>query len=208
MPDSSLPALVAAGLREIPIVAPQAAAEGLAELADLVCLWGTRLNLTGHSSAEAIVRRLVLDAAALLGALPSFETVADLGTGAGFPGLPFAILRPEARVFLVEARERRHHFQRQAIRELGLGNVHAIRGRFEKVEPTLCDLVVAQAVAAPQELAVEMCRWAAPGATLAVPGGVFPRSVGPQKRLATSTTLSYQLPLGGPARTIWIGRAL
>ena len=208
MPDSSLPALVATGLREIPVVAPPDAIDRLVDLAELVFLWGKRLNLTGHRSPEAIVRRLVLDAAALLGALPSFASVADLGAGAGFPGLPIAILRPESRVFLVEARERRHHFQRQVIRELGLTNVGAIRGRFEEVEPTRCDLVVAQAVAAPQALAVEMCRWATPGATLAVPGGALPRSAGPQPRLESATTRSYALPLGGPVRTIWIARAL
>lgn len=206
MPDLSLPALVATGLREIPLPASPATAESLAELAELVFRWGKRLNLTGHRSSEAIVRRLVLDAAALLQALPRFVSVADLGAGAGFPGLPFAILRPESRVFLVEARERRHHFQRQAIRELGLENVSAVRGRFEEVEPTPCDLVVAQAVSAPRELVAEMCRWATPGATLAVPGGSLARSAGPQPHLASSTSVSYQLPLGGPERTIWVAR--
>jgi len=200
--------LVAAGLREIPIAAPGAIDERLAALASLVFSWGERLNLTGHRSAEAIVRRMVLDAAALLNVLPSFESVADLGAGAGFPGLPFAILRPETRVFLVEARERRHHFQRQAIRELGIRNAQAIRGRFEEVEPVACDLVVAQAVAGPRELAAEMGRWAIPGATLAVPGGQAPRSSGPQPEVSGPANLTYQVPLGGPRQTVWTATAL
>ena len=121
----------------------------LGELSALVAEWGRRINLSGHRTADQVAARLVLDAAALEAALPPFESLADLGSGAGFPGLPFAILRPGTRVVLVEARERRHHFQRHAIRQLEIANAHAVRGRIEDAEPEACRAVIAQAVAAP-----------------------------------------------------------
>ena len=208
MPSPAPPAVLSEAFRELSIVPPPAAIEMLVRLVEMVELWGGRLNLTGHRDSDSITRRLVLDAVALLVHLPSFETAADLGAGAGFPGLPIAVLKPECRVFLVEARERRHHFQRHAIRELGLENVEAIHGRFEQLEPVACDLVVAQAVAAPAVLVESMRRWARPGAAIVVPGGATPRQVGAQPGIASAEAVSYEVPLGGPRRTLWLGRTL
>ena len=208
MPGAPTSAVLSEALGELGLELPPRAVENLVSLARLVESWGARLNLTGHRDTDSITRRLVVDAAALLAHLPSFETAADLGAGAGFPGLPIAVLRPESRVFLVEARERRHHFQRQAIRHLGLENTEAIRGRFEDLEPVRCDLVVAQAVAAPAQLVDGMLRWASPGAVLAVPGGALPRSAGTHAGLVGSEVVSYDVPLGGPTRTLWLGTAL
>ena len=84
----------------------------LLQLAELLASWAPRMNLTGHRSADGIVRRLVLDAVALEPLLPAASRVADLGSGAGFPGLPLAVLREDTAFVLVESRERRHHFQR------------------------------------------------------------------------------------------------
>jgi 16S rRNA (guanine527-N7)-methyltransferase len=212
--------LVETGLAELAVSASDQTVDSLVKLALLVEAWGRRINLSGHRDADTITRRLVLDAAALMQLLPpalsptppQCQSLADLGSGAGFPGLPIAILRPELEVVLVETRERRHHFQRYAIRELGLANVRAIRGRFEEIEPVRCHAVVAQAVAAPGDLVDWMLRWALPGASLIVPGGTFPRSAGtPGTRapgLSGSRGDHYQVPLGGPSRSVWIGIAL
>ena len=195
------------GLAELSLGAPKESIEQLAALAELVADWGSRMNLTGHRSREAVARRLILDAAALWAALHAeSDSLADLGSGAGFPGLPVAILEPAVEVVLVEARERRHHFQRHVIRELGLSNVKAIRGRHEEVDPTPRGAVIAQAVGPPQELLPFMLRWAVPGAVLAVPGGTVPRSTASNEALQSVETLSYQVPLKGPIRTLWVGR--
>jgi 16S rRNA (guanine527-N7)-methyltransferase len=124
-------------------------AEALLELAGLLVAWGGRINLTGHRDQEAVVRGLVLEAGALLVHAPEFSSLADLGSGAGFPGLPIAVLRPDVEVTLVESRLRRHHFQRAAIRELGLAKVRPLRGRAEVLAPTPHQAVVAQAMARP-----------------------------------------------------------
>lgn len=195
------------GLAELPLGASKEGVQQLAALAELVANWGSRINLTGHRTPEAVARRLILDAAALWAALHAkSDSLADLGSGAGFPGLPIAILEPAVQVVLVEARERRHHFQRHVIRELGLSNVKATRGRHEEVDPTLSGAVVAQALGPPQELLPFMLRWAAPGAVLAVPGGTIPRSTASNDALQSVEMLRYQVPLKGPVRTLWVGR--
>jgi 16S rRNA (guanine527-N7)-methyltransferase len=179
----------------------------LLALSELLERWAARLNLTAHRTAAAIAHRLVLDALALgcaVADLPAGE-VADLGSGAGFPGLPLAILWPERCVTLVEARERRHHFQRTAVRTLDISNVTPRHGRAEDLDPTPHALVVAQAAAAPEVALSWMGRWAAPGAFLAIPGTDVPAAVVSPPGVFHVETRSYCVP-GGPNRTIWLGR--
>jgi 16S rRNA (guanine527-N7)-methyltransferase len=171
-----------------------------------VVSWAGRFNLTAHRAPDSVVRRLVLDAAALLRVLPRFEAMVDLGSGAGFPGLPMAVLAPERRFLLVESRERRHHFQRAAVRELGLPNVAARRGRAEELEPEPQPLVLAQAMGAPSRVLPWMLPWALPGGCLVLPGGDAPPEPGRHGEIEDVQILRYQVPLGGPARTVWIGR--
>lgn len=205
MSKPQLISIVTQGLDELGMSRTSEADASLAAFADLVATWGTRVNLTGHRDPEAVVRRLVLDAAALLAVLPECDSLADLGSGAGFPGIPMAILAPSRQHVLVEARERRHHFQRHALRELGLENVQLLRGRLEQVEPVECGGVVAQAVAPPSRLVAWMRRWCRPGGFLSVPGGTLPRQAD-DVGLAASESVPYQVPLSGAARTVWIGR--
>ena len=138
--------------------------EALAKLAGLVAQWAPRMNLTAHRTAESVARRLILDAVALDAALPAgVDSLVDVGSGAGFPGLPLAILHPERRIVLIEARERRHHFQRMAIRALGLTNVEARHGRAESLSPSLHDVGIAQAAATPAEAVLLLLPWVRPG---------------------------------------------
>ena len=195
------------GLTELALTPPEEAIRQLVQLTELVTSWGARINLTGDPSPETVMRRLVLDAAALDGVLPRTASLADLGSGAGFPGLPLAILRPERVVVLVEARERRYHFQRHAIRSLGVSNARALHGRMEELEPVPCEAVLAQAVASPQRLVAWMLRWSLPGAILVVPGGTIGRHADHPAGLAGSEIRPYQVPAGGPARTAWVARA-
>jgi 16S rRNA (guanine527-N7)-methyltransferase len=164
------------------------------------------LNLTSHRTAEAIVRRLMLDALAMERLLPPAPQVADLGSGAGFPGLPLAIVRPASRLVLVEARERRHHFQRMAIRQLGLENAEATRGRIEEVEPQVSGGVVAQALAKPRRAAKLAIPWCAAAGWIAIAGSETAPEPGAIEEITSANTLAYQVPCGGPARTLWLGR--
>lgn len=195
-----------AALAEMRIEAPPEAAELLLELCEVVAAWAQRVNLTAHRTADAVLDRLVVEALALSALLPPAARIADLGAGAGFPGLPLAILRPESAVTLVEARQRKHHFQREAIRRLGLGNVRALHGRAEALPPEPHELVVAQAMAAPDVVLPLLQRWAAPGATLVLPGGPRPPEPKAEPGLTGVHLLHYRVPGLDAGRTLWIGR--
>jgi 16S rRNA (guanine527-N7)-methyltransferase len=183
------------------------ALERLAKLAVLIEAWARRMNLTAHRTAEAVARRLILDSAALALSLPkNVETVVDIGSGAGFPGIPIGILHPDRRILLVESRERRHHFQRMVIRELALANVEARHGRAESLDPTSHDLGIAQAAGAPRETASLLLPWVRVGGWLALPGGKKAPNVGKQVGVVEERIVHYLVPLGGPTRSLWLAR--
>jgi 16S rRNA (guanine527-N7)-methyltransferase len=194
------------GLAELSLHTEPSQRQALLRLAILLERWAQRINLTAHRDRGAIVDRLILDAAALAVRLPETPSLVDLGSGAGFPGLPLAILRPDCRVLLIESRERRHHFQRAAIRELGLANVEALRGRAEQLAPRPAALAVAQAVAPPAQALAWMLPWVEIGGWIALPGGEQPPRFEPRPSLILEHLFEYTIPRGGPRRTLWLGR--
>jgi len=197
------------GLEALPLAVTTQQLEALLELATLLDAWTQRINLTGHRTVPDIVRKLVLDAAALCAQLPEVESLADIGSGAGFPGFPIAILRANCRVTLVESRERRHHFQRQAIRQLALGNVQARLGRAEALEPAPHAAAIAQAVARPSDALPLLLPWVEPGGWLLFPGS-FPAPSIPEDdpRVRFDGCATYRVPLGGAERSLWKARKL
>ena len=193
------------GLEEIGLATTGRQRLALLELAQLVDRWGSRINLTGHRGLDAIIRRLVLDAVALVAMLPDVPSLADLGSGAGFPGLPAAILRPTCRVTLIESRQKRHYFQRAACRALGLDNATPVHGRAEQLDPTPHAAAIAQAMARPEIALPVMLRWVEIGGRLFIPGGrEAPSAEDP--RIHEEEVVRYRAPLGGPDRSLWIGR--
>jgi 16S rRNA (guanine527-N7)-methyltransferase len=180
----------------------------LAALSRLVADWAGRMNLTAHRTAPAVARRLVFEALALAKALPVSEPVslADLGSGAGFPGLPIALLWPSCRVTLVEARERRHHFQRAAIRNLGLRNATALRGRAEQLEASPHEVVIAQAMAAPARAIAWMLPWAEAGGWLSLPRSADAPAFEPPPGVELASVRTYRVPLSGTRRSLWLAR--
>ena len=204
---SELALLLQRGLDELGLSPGAEAQEKLLGFVSLLARWAPRMNLTGHEGEEAILRRLVLDAVALWGVLPRPRSAVDLGSGAGVPGFPIGILAPSLPLLLVEARLRRHHFQKAARRELALDNVRLLRGRIESLDPEPAGLVLAQAVATPSQVLEWMLPWALPGAWLAIPcspGGQGPDLAG--KQLEEARFLPYRVPLGGQERCVWLGK--
>ena len=194
------------GLTALPFELDDRQVEALLELAQLLESWARRINLTGHRERDQIVRRLVLDALALAAQIPDTPSLADLGSGAGFPGLPIAIARPGCRVSLVESRRRPFHFQRTAVRALGLGNVRPRLGRAERLEPDAHAAAVAQAMARPAEALEKMLPWVEPGGLLLLPGSETPPRVPELREVSEWRVTRYRVPPAGPDRTLWIGQ--
>ena len=199
--------LLIEGFDELQLTVTAQQLDALLELVQLLGQWSKRINLTGHRTAPEIARRLILDAAALTAQLPEIASLADIGSGAGFPGLPVAILRANCRVTLVESRERRHHFQRQVIRQLELDNVRAELGRAEALEPSLHGAAIAQAVARPADTLPLMLPWVEIGGLLFFPASSPPPPIPhDDPRVRFEPCASYSVPLGGAERTLWCAR--
>lgn len=205
-PDPDLRALIAAGLAQVDLEFDPQRVDRLAKLAVLVARWGRSINLTGHRSPEEVTRGLILDSAAMLSVLPVFGSFTDLGSGAGFPGLPMAILQPSRQLVSVEARRKRVFFQRAAVRELGIANVEILQGRFEELEPQPRSMVVAQAVAAPERVLEWMLPWCEVGGLLVIPGSESPPELPDDPRVRDPEIREYRVPLEGRARTLWCAR--
>lgn len=114
---------------------------------DILTSRGVEWGLLGPREPGRIWGRHVLNSVALESLLPQGSTVMDVGSGAGLPGVPLAVLRPDLQVTLVESLERRASFLRLAVDELGLGGrVQVVRGRAEEMR-TSVDVVTCRAVA-------------------------------------------------------------
>lgn len=115
---------------------------------DLLLKWNARVNLTAVRNVDEIVTRHFGEsffAAGRLLARDSATEVIDLGSGAGFPGLPLAIYAPAARVALMEASAKKAAFLNEAISVLKLGNARVLNTRAEDSTET-ADLVIMRAV--------------------------------------------------------------
>ena len=118
----------------------------LTTYAELVLRWNKFANLTGARDASSFARKFIADALAV-DAFVHGDRIADLGSGAGLPGVVLAILAPARQVVLVEARARRARFLAQVRIELGLDNVEVAATRIEHWVPALLpDTIVCQAV--------------------------------------------------------------
>jgi 16S rRNA (guanine527-N7)-methyltransferase len=95
----------------------------------LLLRWNSRTNLTAVRDEDGILRRHFLESIACARALPAgISTLLDFGSGAGFPGLPIALCRPEIAVTLAESQGKKAAFLREAVRTLGITvEVHAAR---------------------------------------------------------------------------------
>jgi len=131
------------------------AARRLAQYHVLLCVWNTRMNLTGDTALTTALSRLYMDSLAPLaleGLFPDNADVIDVGSGAGFPGLPLAIARPDLSFVLLDSLNKRVRFLQEVVDTLGLTNVSCMHARAEDAahQPALRErflVAVARAVA-------------------------------------------------------------
>lgn len=145
------------------------------------------MNLTAITDPRDVAVLHLLDSLALTGLVGLEDrTVVDVGTGAGFPGVPLAIARPSARVTLLDSLGKRVDFLRESCRTLGLDNVECVHGRAEEFageRRETFDLAVSRAVAALPVLC-ELCL------PLVKVGGAFwaMKSVDTEEEISASKT--------------------
>lgn len=132
----------------------------LLEYLDLLMVWGKRHDLHAARSADELVDLSLPDAWMLACFADVSASWSDIGTGAGAPGLPLKILRPDLQMTLVEPRTKRVAFLRTVVGQVNVGQIPVLRKRSDELGKHLFDAVVSRAVLAPQP-------WLEHGATLA-----------------------------------------
>ena len=110
----------------------------------LLAKWNKVYNLTSVRDTDVMVSRHLLDSLTVLPFLTG-HSLLDVGSGAGLPGIPIAIARPDLAVTLLDSNSKKTRFLQQAKAELGLGNVTVIRERIEQASLPEFDLVTARA---------------------------------------------------------------
>jgi 16S rRNA (guanine527-N7)-methyltransferase len=123
--------------------------------AELLADAGVRRGLIGPREVPRLWERHLLNCAVLSEVVPEGVTVCDVGSGAGLPGIPLALVRPDLRITLLEPLLRRTTFLQEVVELLGLDHVTVVRGRAEEVLGTLppVHVVTARAVAPLDRLA-------------------------------------------------------
>jgi 16S rRNA (guanine527-N7)-methyltransferase len=141
---------------------------------DLLHKWQKVHRLVGSAEPGWIVENLFLDSLLFLRVLPAdVVSLADLGSGAGFPGIPIKIVRPDLDVVLIESRERRVSFLSAALRELALDRVRVVGGRVETLQTEMVGLfgaVVMRCAGDQNKLRPAAERLLAPGGTVILSG--------------------------------------
>jgi 16S rRNA (guanine527-N7)-methyltransferase len=125
-----------------------ASADRLLKLLDELARWSRTYNLTAITRRDEMITHHLLDSLSVQSALHG-TTVADVGTGAGFPGLPLAVVEPERRFTLIDSNNKKVRFVSHAAHLLGLSNVTAVHSRSESFKAVKAfDTVIARAFAA------------------------------------------------------------
>lgn len=137
--------------------------------------WNAAYNLTAVRDPRQMVVLHLLDSLAIAAHTEGLQRLADLGTGAGLPGIPLAIARPDLQVTLVESNGKKARFLREAVRRLGLGNARVAESRAEALdEPGAYDAITARALATLPEILALGGHLLAPGGRLLAMKGVRP----------------------------------
>lgn len=175
------------------------------EYLSLILRWNARLNLTSIRDEDGIISRHFVESIACARALPGgIATLLDFGSGAGFPGIPIALCRPEIAVTLAESQGKKAAFLSEAVRMLGIsarvhcGRAEALGGKF--------DCVTMRAVDKMETAVQEACRLVSPGGWLAL---MITRSQMEPMRVAAGAEFRWASPVemaGGGDRLIALGK--
>ena len=136
----------------------------LGRYAGLLREWNHRMNLVSRKDESRILAYHVVDSLAVSSLVPADAKVADIGTGAGLPGIPLAIARPDLKMLLVESSHKKCLFLETALPELGLVNARVIEGRAESLPGLDCDAMVSRLTGPLRELVKQIRHHLAPGA--------------------------------------------
>ena len=192
-----------AGLAALGLDVPDDVRARLVAYLELLAKWNRTYNLTAVRDINEMVSQHLLDSLSVLPFIEKsapagrrIETLADVGSGAGLPGIPLAMVSPGLSVTLIEAVDKKSAFQRQAKAELGLANVTVAGTRVEALAAGGFDVVVSRAFAELADFVTLAGHLAKPDGRLYAMKGVFPE--GEIQRLPPAWRVEEVVPLRIP----------
>jgi 16S rRNA (guanine527-N7)-methyltransferase len=185
--------VLASGLEELGLDLETRARRRLQDYAALLAEWNRAFNLVARADVPRLLERHLLDSLSVWRLLEG-ENAADMGSGAGLPGIPLAIATEARRWTLIERSHRKARFLREARRQLGLDNVEVVQSDVADVAPEQFDTVVARAFG-PAETTVRA------GARLCRPGGAILLMSGRPGAFRPESTLGFER---AERRRVWV----
>ena len=166
--------------------------------------WQKSQRLVGSAEPGWIIENIFLDSLLFLRVLPArLGSLLDLGSGAGLPGIPIKIVRPEIQLVLLESRQRRASFLSSAVRELALERVSVVSGRAEEFAEELAERFDAVVM----RCAGDVERLFPLAAQFVVPGGLVVASGPPRQRpLSLGEWVTVVAEEGGKTRRFAVYR--
>ncbi len=150
--DPAIAAEIASGTGALPVTPDSLQVQQLAALVGLLAKWNRVYNLTAVRDPCDMVTRHILDSLAVTPYLRG-SSLLDVGTGAGLPGLPLAIVRPDLHITLLDSSDKKLRFIRQVVAELNLERVTVVHSRMQAYQPAQAfDMVISRAVSSLAEL--------------------------------------------------------
>lgn len=137
----------------------------------LLLKWNTRLHLVAPCAPEVFATRHILESLMLNRYLPLNSRVVDVGSGAGLPLLPCALVRPDLRVTLIEASKKKVIFLREALRITHLEHPDLISARFEQLPAPSAEFATSRALDRFPQMLTVLTAWVPPGCTLLIFAG-------------------------------------
>ena len=179
-PTSTLQTALQEGLHALGLALTPAVQEKLISYIELLAKWNQAYNLTAVRDRQQMIARHLLDSLAIL-PLVRGPRVLDIGSGAGLPGIPLALARPDMDFVLLDSNAKKTRFLVQAVAELGLKNVEVVQERAEKYQPAVkFDTLIARAFSGIADMLAVSAPLCAPGGRWLAMKGVYP-----QEELAT-----------------------
>ena len=171
----TIEARLAEGLAAMELALDAAGQAKLVAYLRLIEKWNKVHNLTAVREPGQMVVLHLLDSLSVLPHVAGAKTLLDVGTGAGLPGIPLAIARPDLAVTLLDASHKKATFLRQAKAELGLANVQVACERVENWHPPASfDVVVSRAFAELADFVTQAGHLVAPGGAMLAMKGLHP----------------------------------
>jgi 16S rRNA (guanine527-N7)-methyltransferase len=162
----------------------------------LIQKWNRVYNLTSVRDPAGMLTHHVLDSVAVAPHIHG-RTVLDVGSGAGLPGIPIALVLPQMQVTLLDSNQKKSTFQQQAVIELGLNNVEVMNARTQSWDTRrVFDTLLSRAYAEIADFVAAAARLCAPGGVLAAMKGAYPTAE--LERIPAGYAVEQVIPLAIP----------